>query len=217
VSIIVAVVGEDHLLVGADGKGSLDEDPKAVPSGFPPRSLFETEKIRPVAGLPLMWGMAGNTGFKREFAAWVDVTSFRTWDHLRDLVSAEVLKFNNMIRDAMSASGAKAEPKDLFSVMFAGYLPEHDKDAESTPQVLETNDDGTTAWLTEITPAAIGLFGAALRAAVQVAGALKADFSMADPETFRKALEAFVMACLGHLLPPVDVWEITRERGCVHL
>jgi hypothetical protein len=114
VTLLAATISTDCVLVGSDGPALVSEDPGVA--NFPRLAFLRAEKFQQVRDLPLMWGFAGSSSPKRDFAAWVAAELVPdSWDQLHVDVAGKVGDINAAMRGRAKRAGTELPSSAFFA------------------------------------------------------------------------------------------------------
>ncbi len=212
-TLLVVVVADEQILVGADGKATF-VDPSPDPDQHTQFTAVAADKFKQVGDRPLMWGQAGLDEPAGNFAEWIDQTPGDwSWDTLKIEASAKVVSLNEPIRTQhaqmakhLKQFGLDLPPfKDWFWVLLVGYVG-------GVPNAISIDENGVLSPQVTPPPGLLGAWTGTARVAWQGASRYAPGLDKGNLDAFRTYLDAIIEAING-LHPPPKAWRIT-PTGC---
>ena len=204
-TLLGAVIGDGHVLVGADGRAMEQGEAQ---TGYSAADTFEVEKIHPVSNTSLVWGLAGVVDPAVAFAEWLGDLRAATWEDLKVLATAEVAKINHEIRAPVRAAmglapGMSSGPFVVqgVSVLIAGYVG-------GRAGVLTVSDLGQPESFHDSRPHFLGPYASTARVSWVTVQRFVSGLDLAEPSVFRRLFEG-VSDTVAGLYLPVSLWRVS--------
>jgi hypothetical protein len=204
VTLLGAVIGEGHVLVGADGRSM--EQGEGTTGHASGRHLV-AEKLHPVPDQPLIWGLSGLVTSGEAFGPWVANQGAKSWQDFESLATVEVARINGKIRDefrtAFGMSGANLPPIQGVAVLIAGYIG-------CEAGIMRISDCAIPDRTHDDQPQFLGPFATTTSVAWTTVQRFRGELSPAHPAVFARLLEAVSDAVVGLWLP-ISLWRVVPD------
>jgi hypothetical protein len=203
--LAAALVGDNGLVLAADGKAMYVESAEKVRPGFAGLDAIPVQKWKQVGDRPLMVGIYGCTLTGPSLKALTEpppeaLTSF---DAYVAHAAAHLERVNRNFREKAAKAGTKPEQTEM---VVAGTI-------DGTPRITYIDDTGLTGHRMEDAPVGPWFFGlnaATVRVSYGMASSFSLNLNLGNPATMRTFMER-LFGYLPDFLLPVNVWRITED------